>query len=116
MSGVNLYNREEDNFTRIRDLGSWIMDIDQDADGNIWFSSQEHVPLWNGNGTLEISTTFCFQGFFSRNISDVYFPVFQEKPVVQHFLDIYHLTVYIQLVDSQYPMSRQFTFGLEVSF
>ena len=41
MSGVNLYNREEDNFTRIRDLGSWIMDIDQDADGNIWFSSQE---------------------------------------------------------------------------
>lgn len=46
MSGVNLYNREEDNFTRIRDLGSWIMDIDQDADGNIWFSSQ-------GNGLFK---------------------------------------------------------------
>lgn len=46
MSGVNLYNRDEDNFTRIRDLGSWIMDIDQDADENIWFSSQ-------GNGLFK---------------------------------------------------------------
>ena len=40
MSGVNLYNREKDNFTRIRNLDAWVMDIDQDADGNIWFSSQ----------------------------------------------------------------------------
>ena len=32
-------------------------------------------------------------------------PVFQEKPVVQHFLDIYHLTVYIQLVDSLFTVA-----------
>ena len=40
MSGVNLYNRKEDNFVRIKDLGSLTIDIDQDPDGNIWFSTQ----------------------------------------------------------------------------
>ncbi|MCE2617641.1 MAG: hybrid sensor histidine kinase/response regulator transcription factor [Phocaeicola sp.] len=41
MSGVNLYNRETDNFTRVKDLGSLTIDIDQDTNGNIWFSTQE---------------------------------------------------------------------------
>lgn len=40
MSGVNLYNREEDNFIHIKDLGVLTIDIDQDADGDIWFSTQ----------------------------------------------------------------------------
>ena len=40
MSGVNLYNRTEDNFIRVKDLGSLTIDIDQDADGNLWFSTQ----------------------------------------------------------------------------
>lgn len=40
MAGVNLYNREEDNFIRVKDLESLTIDIDQDADGNIWFSTQ----------------------------------------------------------------------------
>ena len=40
MSGVNLYNRETDDFTRVKDLGALTIDIDQDADGNIWFSTQ----------------------------------------------------------------------------
>lgn len=40
MAGINLYNREEDNFIRIKDLESLTIDIDQDADGNIWFSTQ----------------------------------------------------------------------------
>lgn len=40
MAGVNLYNKKEDNFIRIKDLGSLTIDIDQDPDGNIWFSTQ----------------------------------------------------------------------------
>lgn len=40
MSGVNLYNRKTDNFTRVMDLGSLTIDIDQDANGDIWFSTQ----------------------------------------------------------------------------
>lgn len=40
MAGVNLYNREEDNFIRVKNIESMTMDIDQDADGNIWFSTQ----------------------------------------------------------------------------
>lgn len=40
MAGINLYNREEDNFIRVKDLESLTIDIDQDADGNIWFSTQ----------------------------------------------------------------------------
>lgn len=40
MAGVNLYNREEDNFIRVKDLESLTIDIDQDANGNIWFSTQ----------------------------------------------------------------------------
>jgi len=40
MSGVNLYNRKEDCFIRVKDLGSLTIDIDQDADGNLWFSTQ----------------------------------------------------------------------------
>lgn len=40
MTGINMYNREEDNFIRIKDLGALTIDIDQDADGNIWFSTQ----------------------------------------------------------------------------
>lgn len=40
MAGVNLYNREEDNFIRVKDLESLTIDIDQDIEGNIWFSTQ----------------------------------------------------------------------------
>ncbi len=40
MAGVNLYNREEDNFIRVKDLESLTIDIDQDAGGNIWFATQ----------------------------------------------------------------------------
>ena len=35
MSGVNLYNREKDNFTRIKDLDALTIDIDQDTKGNL---------------------------------------------------------------------------------
>lgn len=40
MSGVNLYNRKENNFIRLKDFGSLTIDIDQDTKGNIWFSTQ----------------------------------------------------------------------------
>lgn len=40
MSGVNLYNREKDNFIRIKDLDALTIDIDQDTKGNLWFSTQ----------------------------------------------------------------------------
>lgn len=40
MSGINLYNREEDHFIRVKDLGVLTIDIDQDTKGNIWFSTQ----------------------------------------------------------------------------
>ena len=40
MTGINLYNREEDNFVRVRNLDALTIDIDQDTKGNIWFSTQ----------------------------------------------------------------------------
>lgn len=40
MSGINLYNREEDNFIRVKDLRALTIDIDQDTKGNLWFSTQ----------------------------------------------------------------------------
>lgn len=36
MSGINLYNREEDNFIRVKQLGGLTIDIDQDTKGNLW--------------------------------------------------------------------------------
>lgn len=40
MSGINLYNREEDNFIRVKQLGGLTIDIDQDTKGNLWFATQ----------------------------------------------------------------------------
>lgn len=40
MSGINLYNRQEDNFVRVKTLGALTIDIDEDREGNIWFSTQ----------------------------------------------------------------------------
>lgn len=40
MSGVNLYNRKTDNFTRIKTLDALTIDTDEDKNGNIWFSTQ----------------------------------------------------------------------------
>lgn len=40
MNGINLYNREEDNFIRIKNLDAMTIDIDQDTKGNLWFSTQ----------------------------------------------------------------------------
>ncbi len=40
MSGLNRYNRESDDFTRIKTLDALTIDIDEDADGNLWLSTQ----------------------------------------------------------------------------
>lgn len=40
MTGVNLYDREHDNFIRLKDIGSVTMDISQDTKGDIWFATQ----------------------------------------------------------------------------
>lgn len=40
MTGVNLYDRENDCFIRLKDFGSVTMDICQDAKGNLWFATQ----------------------------------------------------------------------------
>ena len=40
MNGINLYNQEEDNFIRIKNLDAMTIDIDQDTKGNLWFSTQ----------------------------------------------------------------------------
>lgn len=40
MSHLNLYNREKDNFIRIKRLGGMTIDIDQDTEGNLWFATQ----------------------------------------------------------------------------
>ncbi len=39
MSGVNLYNRNEDNFTRVKDLNATTIDIEQDNRGRLWFGT-----------------------------------------------------------------------------
>lgn len=46
MTGINLYNREKDNFIRIKDIDALTIDIDQDTKGNLWFSTQ-------GNGLFK---------------------------------------------------------------
>lgn len=40
MGGINLYNRDTDNFTRLKTTDALTMDIDQDTKGNLWFSTQ----------------------------------------------------------------------------
>lgn len=40
MSGVNVYNHETDDFTRMKAIEAIIIDIDQDTQGNMWFCTQ----------------------------------------------------------------------------
>ena len=40
MSGINLYNRKTDDFTRMKAIDALIIDIDQDTNGNLWFCTQ----------------------------------------------------------------------------
>lgn len=40
MAGINLYDRKEDNFIRVKTLGALTIDMDEDKEGNIWFSTQ----------------------------------------------------------------------------
>lgn len=39
MSGLNIYNRAKDNFTRVKDLGGTTIDIEQDKRGWLWFGT-----------------------------------------------------------------------------
>ncbi|MDH6304196.1 ligand-binding sensor domain-containing protein/signal transduction histidine kinase/DNA-binding response OmpR family regulator [Parabacteroides sp. PF5-5] len=39
MEGICLYDRENDNFIRMREIGTTTVDITDSRDGNIWFSS-----------------------------------------------------------------------------
>lgn len=50
MSGVNLYNREKDNFIRVKNFGHLTMDIKQDHRGNLWFATQ-------GKGVFRLDTS-----------------------------------------------------------
>lgn len=40
MRGVSRYNSKQDNFVRVRELGSTTFDISQDKDGRIWFATE----------------------------------------------------------------------------
>lgn len=40
MNGICLYNRQRDDFTRVRKFAAMIIDIDEDSRGNLWFSTQ----------------------------------------------------------------------------
>lgn len=55
MNGINLYNREEDNFIRIKNLDAMTIDIDQDTKGNLWFSTQGKriVQISSGKTNME---------------------------------------------------------------
>lgn len=50
MTGINLYNRSDDNFTRVRHTDVTTIDIKQDKQGNIWFATQ-------GKGLLRFNPT-----------------------------------------------------------
>lgn len=39
MHGINRYNKETDDFTRIRSIGTTTLDITQDKDGTLWFAT-----------------------------------------------------------------------------
>lgn len=40
MNGLCLYDRKNDDFTRVRDFLCMVIDMDEDDQGNIWFSTQ----------------------------------------------------------------------------
>jgi hypothetical protein len=42
MEGVNLYNRDTDDFTNVKTFDALTIDIDEDARGRLWFSTQGH--------------------------------------------------------------------------
>ena len=50
MTGVNFYNREEDNFSRVKEFGFVTMDIKQDTKGDLWFATQ-------GKGVFRLNLT-----------------------------------------------------------
>lgn len=39
MAGIQLYDRMSDSFRRMKRVGTTVIDIDEDADGNLWFST-----------------------------------------------------------------------------
>ena len=39
MTGINLYDHENDSFSRLKRVGTTVIDADQDAEGNMWFST-----------------------------------------------------------------------------
>ncbi len=39
MSGLNIYNRAKDNFTRVKNFGGTTIDIEQDKRGRLWFGT-----------------------------------------------------------------------------
>ena len=45
MEGLNLYNDDKQDFERIRSLGTVTIDIDEDAQGDLWLSTQDD-GLW----------------------------------------------------------------------
>ena len=50
MTGINLYNREKDNFTRLKTIDATTIDIEQDTKGNMWFCTQgKGVLKYNPN-------------------------------------------------------------------
>ena len=52
MTGIHLYDRDNDCFERIRRIGTMIIDIDQDAEGNMWFST-------SGRGLIKYDARTC---------------------------------------------------------
>jgi sensor histidine kinase/response regulator len=55
MNGINLYNREEDNFIRIKNLDAMTIDIDQDTKGNlmVFHTRKRIVQISSGKTNME---------------------------------------------------------------
>jgi ligand-binding sensor domain-containing protein len=63
MSGINLYNRKEDNFVRFKDLGTTTVAIAEDESGLLWFATwgkglfcyDPHLKQWSNFTTTSNS-------------------------------------------------------------
>ena len=64
MTGIHLYDRKTDSFKRMKRIGATVIDIDEDASGNLWFSTSgggviRHDVMHSGWKTFMHSYNVC---------------------------------------------------------
>ena len=69
MTGLNKYNRAQNNFERISNIDDLIIDIDEDSEGNLWLSTQGS-GLWKYIVGTKKFTTYRYNEKDRQSIAD----------------------------------------------